>query len=203
MSSPTRAPLRRRQRSARAAVACTLLAAAVLVVVGATLSGSWPLLMTAAVAGVALGALATRIAYLEVLQSRREAAADRAELAQQYRALTDERTGENAVFVADVTGRIGRHEATIARLEKRLADATDDVVEAHRLLDEAVDRAGWAEDANSWLEERLEDAEKRAARVEEAEDRAAQAIVRVAELEQELDVLTAEWQAVEALRKHA
>jgi len=193
MSSPTRGPVRRRQRSARAAVACLLLAAAVLVVVGAALSGSWPMLTSAAVAAVALGAAATRIAYLEVLQSRREAATDRAELAQQYRTLTDERTGENAVFVAEMTGRIGRHEATIARLEQRLADATAEVIEAHRLLGEAVERAQRAEADGSRLAIRLED----------AEERAALSIVRVAELEQELDVLTAEWQAVEALRKHA
>jgi chromosome segregation ATPase len=193
MSSPTRGPVRRRQRSARAAVACLLLAAAALAVVGAALSGSWPLLTIAAVGAVALGATATRIAYLEVLQSRREAATDRAELAQQYRTLTDERTGENAVFVAEMTGRIGRHEATIERLEKRFAEAAEEVFEAHRLLDQAVERAQLAE----------AEGERLAARLEEAEERAAQSLVRVAELEQELDVLTAEWQAVEALRKHA
>lgn len=193
MSSPTRGPVRRRQRSARAAVACTLLSAAVLSVVGAALSGSWLLLTIAAVAGVALGAAATRITYLEVLQSRREAATDRAELAQQYRALTETRADENAVFVAGMTGRIGRNEATIARLETRLADATAELIEAHRLLGEAVERAQQAEAEGSRLE----------ARLDEAEERAAQAIVRVAELEQELDVVTAEWHAVEALRKHA
>lgn len=193
MSSPIRGPVRRRQRSARAAVACLLLAAAVLVVVGAALSGSWPLLTAAAVIGVALGVLATRITYLEVLQSRREAATDRAALAQEYRTLTAARTDENAVFVADMTGRIGRHEATIERLEKRLAHATAEAIEAHRLLAEAVERAQRAEAEGRRL----------AARLEEAEERAAQSIVRVAELEQELDVLTAEWQAVEALRKHA
>jgi len=193
MSSPTRGPVRRRQRSARAAVACTLLVAAVLAVTGAALSGSWPTLTIAAAVAVALGAAATRIAYLEVLQSRREAATDRAELAQQYRTLTETRTDENAVFVADMTGRISRHEATIDRLQQRFAEATMELYDAHRLLEEAVDRADRAEDASSRL----------AVQLDEAEERAAQAIVRVAELEQEIDVLTAEWQAVEALRKHA
>src|SRR5918992_2132395 len=106
MSSPPSGPVRRRQRSARAIVASLLLAAGVLTVVGAVLSGSWPLLTVGAVSGVALGALATRIAYLEVLQSRREAAADRAELAQEYRTLTEARTEENALFAADMMGRI-------------------------------------------------------------------------------------------------
>ncbi len=188
-----RAPARRRQRSARAVVACLLLAAAVLIVVGAVLSGSWAVLTAGAVAGVALGALATRIVHLEVLQSRREAAADRAELAQEYRTLTETRTGENALFVADMTGRISRHEATISRLEERLAEATAEVAEAQRLLEEAVARADGAEEENGRLAVRLED----------AEERAAVAIVRVAELEQERDVLMAEWQAAQALRKHA
>jgi len=193
MSSPTRGPVRRRQRSARAAVACLLLTAGVLAVVGAALSGSWPLLMTGAGAGVALGALATRITYLEVLQSRREAAEDRAELAQEYKTLTAERTDENALFVADMTGRIERHEATIERLELRLADAAVELIEARQALDDALDHVRRAEEETGRLAMRLEDAEQRAA----------VAIVRLAELEQERDVLVAEWQAAEAIRKHA
>jgi chromosome segregation ATPase len=193
MSSPSRGPLRRRQRSARAVVACLLLATGVLAVVGAALSGSWPLLTVGAVTGIALGALATRITYLEVLQSRREAAEDRAELAQEYRRLSETRTEENALFVADMTGRIERHQATIDRLEKRLADAAAELADAQRALDQALDRAQGAEDESGRLAVRLED----------AEERAAVAVVRVAELEQERDVLMAEWQAAEAMRKHA
>ncbi|HWM72452.1 MAG TPA: hypothetical protein VNQ53_01870, partial [Nocardioides sp.] len=122
MSSPTRGPERRRQRSARAVVACLLLTAGVLAVVGGALSGSWLALTIAAGAGVGLGALATRITYLEVLQSRRDAATERAELAQEYRTLTEARADENALFIADTTSRITRHEATISRLEKRLVE---------------------------------------------------------------------------------
>jgi chromosome segregation ATPase len=193
MSSPTRGPVRRRQRSARAAVACLLLTAGALAVVGTALSGSWPLLVLGAASGVVLGALATRIAWLEVLQSRREAAAERAELAQDYRTLAAARTDENAVFAAEMTGRIGRHEATIERLEKRLAEAAAELAEAQRSLDEALDRAQQAEDDNGRLVARLED----------AEERAAMAIVRVAELEQERDVLVAEWQAADARERFA
>ncbi len=191
MSSPTRGPVRRRQRSARAAVACLLLLIGVLAVVGAVLSGSWPLLATAAGLGVALGAAATRITYLEVLQSRREAAIDRAELAQEYSALTAERTDENALFVADMTGKITRHEASIERLEKRLAEATAELTEAQRALDEAIDKTRRIEEENGRLAVRLED----------AEERAAVAIVRLAELEQERDVLVAEWQAADASKR--
>ncbi len=191
MSSPIRGPVRRRQRSARAAVACLLLAIGVLAVVGAALSGSWPLLIVAAGLGLSLGAVSTRITYLEVLQSRREAALDRAELAQEYTALTAERTDENALFVADMTGRISRHEASIERLEKRLAEATAELTEAQHALEGAIDRTERLEEENGRLAVRLAD----------AEERAAVAIVRLAELEQERDVLIAEWQAADASKR--
>jgi len=193
MSSPTRGPVRRRQRSARVAVACLLLTTGVLAVVGGALSESWTVLTVAAAVGVAMGALATRITYLEVLQSRRDAATGRAELAQEYRSLAAARTDENALFVADMTGRIGRHEATIARLEKRLVEVTAELIEAHRQHELAIERAHRAE----------EDGGRLATRLAEAEERAAQSILRVVELEQERDVLVAEWQAAENLRKHA
>ena len=193
MSSPTRGPVRRRQRSARAAVACLLLVAGTLAVVGGALSGSWLALTVAAGAGVGLGALATRITYLEVLQSRRDAATDRAELAQEYRTLTASRTDENILFVAAMTGRIGRQEATIARLEKRLVEVTAELIEAHKQHQLAIERAQRAE----------EDGGRLAAQLAEAEERATQSTLRVTELEQERDVLVAEWQAAENLRKHA
>jgi hypothetical protein len=175
------------------AVACLLLTIGVLAVVGGALSESWTVLTVAAAVGVAMGALATRITYLEVLQSRRDAATDRAELAQEYRSLTEARTNENALFAADMTGRIGRHEATIARLEKRLAEVTAELIEAHKQHAQAIERAHRAE----------EDGGRLATRLAEAEERAAQSILRVAELEQERDVLVAEWQAAENHRKHA
>ena len=193
MSSPTRGPVRRRQRSARAAVASLLLAAGVLAVVGTSISGSRPLLVVGAALGVALGALATRITYLEVLQSRRDAAADRAELAQEYRTLTEERVDDHTLFVARMEGRLARQDATIDRLEKRLGEATAELTEAQQSLDEAIDRAQRVEDENGRL----------AVRLEEAEERAAVAIVRVAELEQERDLLVAEWQAADARERFA
>ncbi len=193
MSSPTRGPVRRRQRSARAAVASLLLAAGALAVAGTSLSGSRPLLVVGAVLGVALGALATRITYHEVLHSRRDAATDRAELAQEYRLLTEERVDDHTLFVARMEGRIARQDAAIERLEKRLGEATDELTEAQRALDEAVGRAQRTEDENGRLAVRLED----------AEERAAVAIVRVAELEQERDLLVAEWQAADVRERFA
>ena len=99
--------------------------------------------------------------------------------------LAQERGAEQAIYVAETSGRIARHEATITRLESRIADASAE-------LDRA--RADLATEQES---NRLVTAERdRLVRGrEDAEERAALAIVRVAELEQELDVVLAEWHA--------
>ena len=68
----------------------------------------------AAVASVVLGAAATRITYSELLQTRRDAARDRAEQARDYRALTEERTAEHAEFSARMTARVDRQDFPIA-----------------------------------------------------------------------------------------
>ena len=144
---------------------------------------------------VVLGATAVRITYAEVVDSRRDAARDRAEQAKAYRALAEERTAEQAIYVADTSGRIARHEATISRLEARLADAAAELAAAR------------ADSTPSTRRARVVTAERdRLVRTrDDAEERAAMAIVRVAELEQELDVVIAEWRAGQAAphRKHA
>lgn len=173
-----------------------LLVLAALAVAGAALSGSWLVVTVAATAGVLLGVAATRITHSELVDSRRQAARDRAGQAQAYRQLTETRTAEHAVFVTDMDGRVARRDATIGRLEHRLSDATAEVIETHERLAAEIVRAEIAEREGGRLTSRLE----------AAEDRAAQAIVRVAELEQELDVVTAEWHALgtaASARKHA
>lgn len=176
-------------------VASVLVAvAAVLVLIG-VMVGSWSLLVAVAVLGVVLGVAATRITITELTDSRRDAARERATLAKEYRAITDRQADSNAVFITYTNGRIARHEATIGHLEGRLEQAAAEAVEAARLLEIEQDRALAAEDSRDRLEARLSD----------AESRAAEAIVRVAELEQELDVMLAQWQAAmpEPRRKHA
>ncbi|MEJ7832234.1 MAG: hypothetical protein WKF79_04925, partial [Nocardioides sp.] len=185
MTSQSSRPTRRRQRSTRLVIACVLLAAAGVLVAGAALSGSWLIVTIAAGLGVALGATATRIAHIELLDSRREAARDRAALAQDYRALAETRNAEHAVYVGAIDGQIARGEATISRLEGRLADAAAEVIATRRRLAEETERTELAE----------VDGRRLTARLEDADERAAHAIVRVAELEHELDVVTAEWQA--------
>lgn len=197
MSSPqARAPrARRRQRSTRLTVAVALVVASALVVLAAVPTGSWLLVSLAAVLGVVLGAAATRITHSELMETRREAARDRAEQAQAYRDLTVTRTAEHAEFTATMQSRIDAHEQTIADLEVALTSAQKRAAEATRKMNAEARRADVAE-SEGRTSSRL---------LDEAEERAAEAIVRVAELEQELLVLRAEldaWQSAPA-RRHA
>lgn len=175
-------------------VAGALLLLAALAVAGTAPTGSWLLVLVAASVSVVLGTAAVRITYTEVLDTRRETAHERAEQAVAYRALTETRVAEQAVYVATTHATLLRHQATINRLEQRLGDAASELAAAHRELD--------AERAT--LAEATELTASLTARLEDAEERAAQAVIRVAELEQELDVVLAEWQAgAEAERKRA
>jgi len=168
---------------------------AALLVLGGILSGSWLTLVLAAVVGVVLGAAATRITHSELMETRREAARDRAEQAQAYRDLTVARTAEHAAFTKTRESRIAAHESAITELEEALTSAQKRAAEATRKMNAEARRADVAEREGREKSELLEDAEQRAA----------EAIVRVAELEHELDVLKAEllaWQTAPA-RRHA
>lgn len=192
---------RRRQRSTRLTVAAVLLVAAALAVGAAVASGSMPLVASAAVVAVLLGAAATRITHSELVATRRDAARDRAEQAQAYRDLTVARSEENAAFVATMRERADRQEAAVHELEDALTAAQHRAAEAARKLNAEARRADAAERATQDV----------SARLTAAEQRAAEAIVRVAELEQELDVVRAEltvvtqaWHDAEAAqRRHA
>lgn len=202
MASPR--STRRRQRSTRLTVAVVLLVLAALAVVGAIVSGSWLLVTLAAALGVLLGAASTKITHTELVTARRDAARDRAEQAQAYRRLTEERTAENAVFAASMQDKLTRQEAAVHELEDALMSAQTRAAEATRKLNVEARRAETAERQGQEAEERL------GRRLAEAEERAAEAVVRVVELEQELDVVRAElavvtqaWSAAEATRRHA
>jgi chromosome segregation ATPase len=176
-------------------LACVLVALGGGAVLAAALSGSLTLAVVAGVAATALGGAAVRITYAEVVDSRRDAGRDRAEQAQAYRVLAEERSAEQAIYVADTSGRIARHEANITRLEARLADAGAELDRARADLASAHDAA-----------RRLTADRDRLSRGrDDAEERAAMAIVRVAELEQELDLVLTEWRAGQSAprRKHA
>jgi chromosome segregation ATPase len=191
---------RRRQRSTRLTVAVVLLALAALAVVGAVISGTWILMVLAAALGVVLGAAATRITHSELAETRREAARDRAEQARAYRDLTVARTAEHTAFAESMQERLSHQETAVHELEDALSAAQGRAAEATRKLNAEARRANAAETVGRETGERLE----------QAEQRAAEAIVRVVELEQELDVVRAEleivtqaWHAAEATRRHA
>jgi chromosome segregation ATPase len=137
---------------------------------------------------VVLGAAATKITHSELLSSRREAARDRAEQAQAYRELDVRRSAEGVEFAADMQGLLAKRDATVSRLERRLTDAAAELAEARRDLTEAQERTELAE----------READRLGSRLADADERATAAVVRVAELEQEIDVLTTQWQAAEA-----
>ena len=189
---------RRRQRSTRLVVAVALLVIAA-VVVGVALVTMSPFAMGAApLVVLALGAAATRITHSELMQTRRDAGRDRAQQAQAYVALDARRTAEQTALTETLTGRIAEGNKTIHELEASLSQAQRRLADEHRKMNAEARRAEVAE-------QRLVDEGRRA---EEADARAAEAIVAVAELEQEivdLRVEIAAWEAAasQPLRKHA
>lgn len=192
MSSPQ---ARRRQRSTRLTVAATLVLTAAVVVLGAVLSASLLFVSIAAVLGVLLGGSAARITHSELMVTRLEAARGRAEQARAYRDLTVERTIEHASFVASMETRLGTSERASRELEQALSSSQHRAAAASRKLGAEARRAELAETEGARLGRLLG----------ESEERAGEAIVRVAELEQAVDVLTTElsaWHSA-SLRKRA
>ena len=192
MSSPK---ARRRQRSTRLIVAATLVITAAVVVLGAVFSASLTLVSIAAVLGVLLGGTAARITHSELMVTRREAARDRAEQAQAYRDLTVERSIEHASFVATMETKLSHSDQVSRELEQALSSSQHRAAVASRKFGAEARRAERAETEGTRLGRLLE----------ESEERAGEAIVRVAELEQEVEVLTTEldaWQHA-SMRKRA
>jgi DNA repair exonuclease SbcCD ATPase subunit len=170
-----------------------LIALAALVVAGAALSGSWLLVTIAAGLGVALGAAATRITHTELVESRVEAARDRAAQATAYNELTEVRTSEHASYVADVRTRLTQKETALDELEHALTESQRRAATSTRKRNAEGRRAAGLQ-----------------VQLTGAEERAAFAQLRVVELEQEvlalraeLDTVTAAWHAAENLRRHA
>jgi hypothetical protein len=131
----SRISMRRRQRSVRVTVAVSLLTAATIAVLGSLPTQSVLWLSLASVTGLALSWAALRIMWTEVLQSRRENAADRAAAATAYRDLFSVRAAEHAEFTTAMTERLAeahisqreleglvtQHETRAMRAESKLA----------------------------------------------------------------------------------
>jgi hypothetical protein len=140
-------PARRRQRSVRVTVAVFVLGVATAAVLLALPTQSPVWLSVAALLALACGWIAARIVYSELVQSRREAAADRAAQAQAYRSMFTERAGEHAEFTTSMTDRLVRRDREIVELtsalvaaKTRAAAAEARVQREARRANDAVDR---------------------------------------------------------------
>lgn len=193
-SQASRSSARRRQRSTRLSVAVALLVLSAVLVAGAVIAGSSVLITVAAVLGVLLGVAATKITHSELADARVEAARDRAAQATSYAALTERRTAENMTFALDMRRKISAREEVIASLELALSTTQRQVAEQTLKLNAEARRADLAERTQREQEGSIASLSRS---LNHSEEQAAEAIVLVAELEAEIDVLKAElasWQ---------
>jgi hypothetical protein len=147
---------RRRQRSVRVTVAVALLTVASLAVLLAlpTQSPGW--LSAASVLALACGWAAARIVYTELVQSRREAAADRAAQANAYRTLFATRAEEHAEFSTAMTDRLARRDRDVTELEATVVLAEKRAIEAEARVQREARRANEAQRLVEDLREQLE-----------------------------------------------
>lgn len=153
--SPVR-PARRRQRSVRVTVAVALLALATAVVVLALPTQSPVWLSFSSVFALVCGALASRIVYTELLQSRQEAAADRAAQAQAYKTMFHERAAEHAEFTTTMTDRLAARDRSLKELESTIVLAEARAIEAETRVKREARRANEAQELVGQLQEQLE-----------------------------------------------
>jgi hypothetical protein len=145
----SRNPARRRQRSVRVTVAVVLLSVATVAVLGALPTQSPVILSASSVAALVLAWAALRIMWTEVLQSRRESAADRAAAANAYKSLFSLRAAEHAELTTAMTERLAESHHSVHELQGELvlaqrqyADAVVRAEAAERSLDDARGRVG-------------------------------------------------------------
>jgi hypothetical protein len=179
-----RATVRRRQRSTRVTVAVSLLAVATAVVLASLLTAAALWIGVASVLALVLSGVAVRTTWTEVLQSRRENAADRAAAAAAYRNLFAARAAEHADFTHMMTERLAQahlaareleglvvqHETRAQRAESRLTTETDAHEETRQrvqLLEQALVALQPDEsvvDLVAWDEQTQTSAKKKASR---------------------------------------
>jgi hypothetical protein len=136
-----------------------------------------PLLLSASsVLALSLGWASLRIMWTEVLQSRRENAADRAAAATAYKSLFSLRAAEHAEFTTAMTERLAEsnlsvHElqGEVVRAQRQAADAVVRAEAAERSLDDARDRVSELEQSIEVLRSEREAEEADALAAWEAE----------------------------------
>jgi chromosome segregation ATPase len=171
----TRSPARRRQRSVRVSVAVVLLSVATVGVLAALPTQSPVLLSVSSVVALVLAWAALRITWTEVLQSRREHAADRAAAAGAYKSLFSLRAAEHAEFTTAMTERLAESNLSVRELQGEL-------VLAQRQAADALVRAESAEDT-------LADARQRVGELEQSIE-----VLRAERAAEEAEAL-ASWEA--------
>lgn len=172
----SRTPARRRQRSVRVTVAMVLLSVATAGVLLALPTQEPVLLSASSVLALSLGWASLRIMWTEVLQSRRENAADRAAAATAYKSLFSLRAAEHAEFTTAMTERLAEsnlsvHElqGEVVRAQRQAADAVVRAEAAERSLDDARDRVSELEQSIEVLRSEREAEEADALAAWEAE----------------------------------
>ena len=124
----------------RVTLAVSLLVAATVLVVVALPTRSVLWLSVASVAAILLAWTALRMMWTEVLQSRRENAADRSAAAAAYRTLFTARAAEHAEFTSAMTERLAEAHLSRRELEGRVAVQRTELVAGKQALTEAQDR---------------------------------------------------------------
>jgi hypothetical protein len=142
-----RTPMRRRQRSVRVTVSVALLSVASLAVLASLPTQSPLWLSLASVTAIALSWGALRIMWTEVLQSRRENAADRAAAAAAYRNLFSVRAAEHAEFTTAMTERLAEAHLSQRELEGLVTQHETRAVRAETKLGRAEIRVQTLEEA--------------------------------------------------------
>jgi DNA repair exonuclease SbcCD ATPase subunit len=134
------------------------------------------LLSASSVLALALGWAALRIMWAEVLQSRRENAADRAAAATAYKSLFSLRAAEHAEFTTAMTERLAESNLSVRELQgelvqaqRQMADAVVRAEAAERSLDDARERVGELEQSIEMLRTEREAEEADALAAWEAE----------------------------------
>jgi hypothetical protein len=156
----TRTASRRRQRSVRVTVAVGLLALATVVVALALPTQSPLWLSFSSVFALLCGATSSRIVYTELLQSRQEAARDRAGQAQAYKSMFTERAAEHAEFTSAMTDRLAARDKTVKELEGTIVLAEARAIEAETRVKREARRANEAQELVAKLQEQLEQLEQ-------------------------------------------
>jgi hypothetical protein len=152
----SRTPARRRQRSVRVTVSVVLLSVATVGVLAALPTQSPIVLSASSVFALVLAWASLRIMWTEVLQSRRENAADRAAAASAYKSLFSLRAAEHAEFTTAMTERLAESHLSVHELQGALVQAQRQAADALVRAESAEQTLGDARRRVGELEQSIE-----------------------------------------------